>query len=174
MDVQLSRRNLESLTREYYALRVSSTDGRDVQRSRGRIEGHLAGLMVSIGLLCVITLSHTTTGPDAKWTAPSYSHQMAQPSTITEARPLQRHRLSAAGPQEPGSETSPGGQKAEDQDGSQFSGGGYYKGFVSSPLDGSDGAPEKDNLTPTLKFMGYSALIVAGLFLAFMKSNGLI
>ncbi|GHP05312.1 hypothetical protein PPROV_000406400 [Pycnococcus provasolii] len=49
----------------------------------------------------------------------------------------------------------------------------YYEGFIKAPLDGSD-LQERDNLTPSLKLMGQSAVVIAVLFLGFLISNDLI
>mmetsp|Transcript_92152 Transcript_92152/g.206311 ORF Transcript_92152/g.206311 Transcript_92152/m.206311 type:complete len:135 (-) Transcript_92152:178-582(-) len=49
-------------------------------------------------------------------------------------------------------------------------GAAYYAGMFTSPLKEED--LEKDMVTPTLKFVGYSAVAVVGLLFAFLWSNG--
>ena len=48
----------------------------------------------------------------------------------------------------------------------------YFRGMFTSEFKESDS--ERDMLTPTVKLIGQSGLVLALLFLAFMKSNNLI
>lgn len=68
---------------------------------------------------------------------------------------------------------APGG--GEERAAEERGGASYYRGFVESPLDGSDVVGTgRDNITPTLKLAAQATAALAALTLAFLHSNGVL
>ena len=60
--------------------------------------------------------------------------------------------------------TSDNNEKKEQYDAS------YYKGLITDPVSSKE-SDAKDNLTPNIKFIGITGLLIAGLFGAFIVAN---
>ena len=79
-------------------------------------------------------------------------------------RPLSSHKLGAA-------KSLPARHSplrcAEDEDAKPL---GYYEGMLKSPLD-ARADEDLDNITPTIKFVGLSAVVIGALLVAFLLAN---